>query len=83
MGLLTTLLVGAIAGWLGSLIFRGSGFGLTGNIIIGILGSFVGSWALGLLNFSFGSGVVGAILTGAIGAIVILAVANLLFGGRK
>jgi uncharacterized membrane protein YeaQ/YmgE (transglycosylase-associated protein family) len=83
MNLLMTLIVGAIAGWLGSLIFRGSGFGLIGNIIIGILGSFVGSWALGLLNFSFGAGILGAILTGAVGAIVILAVANLLFGGRK
>lgn len=78
-----TLLVGAIAGWLGSLIFRGGGLGLIGNIVIGILGSFVGYWLLGLLNFSFGAGVLGAILTGAVGAIVILAVANILFGGRR
>ncbi len=78
-----TLLVGAIAGWLGSKIWRGSGFGLIGNIIIGILGSFVGSWALGLIHFRFADGFVGDILTGAVGAIVILAVANLLFGGKK
>lgn len=83
MNILITLIIGAIAGWLGSLIFRGSGFGLIGNIIIGILGSFVGSWFLGLLNFSFGGGTLGAILTGAVGAIVILAVANLLFSGRR
>lgn len=83
MDILVTLIIGAIAGWLGSLIFRGSGFGLIGNIVIGILGSFVGSWFLGLLNFSFGGGTLGAILTGAVGAIVILALANLIFGGRK
>lgn len=83
MDILVTLIIGAIAGWLGSVIFRGSGLGLIGNIIIGILGSFVGSWLLGLLNFSFGGGTLGAILTGAVGAIVILALANLIFGGRK
>ena len=83
MGLLMTLFVGAIAGWLGSKIWRGSGFGLIGNIIIGILGSFVGSWALGLIHFSFDNDFIGNILTGAVGAIVILAIANLLFGGKK
>lgn len=83
MDILITLIIGAIAGWLGSLIFHGSGFGLIGNIVIGILGSFVGSWFLGLLNFSFGGGTLGAILTGAVGAIVILALANLIFPGRK
>lgn len=83
MNILITLIIGAVAGWLGSLIFRGSGFGLIGNIIIGILGSFVGTWFLGLLNFSFGGDTLGAILTGAVGAIVILAIANLLFSGRR
>ena len=83
MSILVTLIIGAIAGWLGSLIFSGSGLGLIVNIIIGILGSFVGYWLLGLLNFSFGGGALGAILTGAVGAIVILALANLIFGGRK
>lgn len=83
MDILITLIIGAVAGWLGSLIFRGSGFGLIGNIVIGILGSFVGTWFLGLINFSFGGGTLGAILTGAVGAIVILALANLIFPGRK
>ncbi len=83
MNLLMTLIIGAVAGWLGSLIYKGSGLGLIGNIIVGILGSFVGTWLLGQLNFSFGGGVLGAILTGAVGAIVILAIANLLFGRRR
>jgi uncharacterized membrane protein YeaQ/YmgE (transglycosylase-associated protein family) len=83
MELLVTLIIGALAGWLGSMIFQGGGLGLLGNIIVGILGSFVGYWLLGLLNFSFGGGWLGAVLTGAVGAIVILAVANLLFSSRK
>lgn len=83
MNILITLFIGAIAGWLGSQIFRGAGFGMIGNIVIGILGSFVGSWVLGLLHFSFGGGVLGTILTGALGAIVILAVVTLFFPAKK
>ena len=79
MGILATLIIGALAGWLGSLIYRGSGLGLIGNIIVGIIGSFVGYWLLDLLKVSLGTGVVGAILTGALGAIVILVIANLVF----
>lgn len=82
MNIIIQLLIGALAGWLGSEIFKGRSFGLLGNIILGILGSIVGSWALGLLHFSLGTGWIGAILTGALGAILILALVNLLFKGR-
>jgi len=82
MELLTTLLIGAVAGWLGAQIFKGSSLGLIGNIVAGILGSFVGSWALGMAGVSLGSGLLGAILTGALGAIIILAVVNLLFKAK-
>ena len=44
MGIIATLIIGAIAGWLGGIIYKGSGLGLIGNIIVGILGSGVGSW---------------------------------------
>lgn len=83
MEILVILLIGAVAGWLGSMIFTGGGLGLLGNIIVGILGSFVGYWLLGRLGVSFGTGIVAAILTGALGAIVILAIVNLLFGSRR
>lgn len=82
MDIVMILVIGAAAGWLGSMIYRGGGLGLLGNIIVGILGSFVGFWLLAKLNVSMGGGVLGAILTGAIGAIVILAIANLLFRAR-
>jgi uncharacterized membrane protein YeaQ/YmgE (transglycosylase-associated protein family) len=83
MAILIILLIGAVAGWLGSEIFRGAGFGLIGNMVLGILGSFVGSWLLNLLHWSFGAGILGAIITGAIGAIVILVLANLIFPRKK
>ncbi len=82
MELLAILLIGGAAGWLGSVIFKGSGMGLLGNIVIGIIGSVVGYWLLGKLHISLGSGVVGAILTGAVGAIVILFLLNLIFKGK-
>lgn len=82
MEIIVTLLIGALAGWLGSVIFQGGGLGLIGNIVVGILGSFIGYWLLGKLGVSFGTGWVGAILTGALGAIVILAIVNLLFNRR-
>ena len=76
--IIIVLIVGAIAGWLGSVIFKGSGFGLLGNIVIGILGSFVGSWLLGKLGIYIGGNVwLSSILTGAIGAFVILFIASL------
>ena len=84
MGIIATLFVGAIAGWLGRTIYKGSGLGLIGNIIIGLLGSGVGYWLLGsVFNISLGEGWIGSILTGAIGAIVILFVINLIVKKRK
>ena len=82
MDILIVIIVGAIAGWLASLLFRGSSYGLLGNIIIGILGSFVGYWLLGKLGVSLGAGLVGAILTSAVGAIVILVLLQIITGKK-
>lgn len=79
MEIIVSLLIGAAAGWLGSMIFRGSGLGLLGNIIVGIIGGPLGYWILGKLGISLGGGWIGAILTGAIGAIIILFLFNLIF----
>jgi uncharacterized membrane protein YeaQ/YmgE (transglycosylase-associated protein family) len=78
MEILVTLLIGALAGWLGSVLYKGSGLGLIGNIIVGIAGSFLGYWLLGKLGLSLGTGWVAAVLTGAIGAIIILFLLNLI-----
>ncbi len=79
MGILWTLIIGAIAGWLGAQIFKGGSLGLIGNIIVGLVGSAIGYW---LLGGRLGEGVIGEILTGAIGAIVLLAIINLFTRGR-
>jgi len=82
MEIVVILIIGAIAGWLGSTIYKGSGLGLIGNIVVGIVGSFVGYWALGKLGVNLGTGWIGAILTGAIGAIIVLILLNLIFPRR-
>ncbi len=79
MELITILLIGGVAGWLGSVIFKGRGLGFFGNIAVGIIGSVVGYWLLGKLHIYLGPGLIGVIFTGAIGAIVILFLLNLLF----
>lgn len=81
--ILILLVCGAVAGWLAGLIFQGGGLGLIGNIIVGIIGSFVGYWLFGVLKISLGTGYVAWILTSAIGAVVLLAIINLIFGRRR
>lgn len=81
--IVVVVLIGAAAGWLGSFLARGKGLGPIGNIVIGILGSFAGSWILRELKVSLGgSPLVNSILTGAIGAFAILFIVGL-FSGKK
>ena len=79
MELIVTIIIGAVAGWLGSTIYKGTSLGILGNIIVGIIGSFVGRWSLGKLGIHLGFGWIVAILTGAIGAVIILFLLNLIF----
>ncbi len=72
MSLIVWLIVGAIAGWLAGLVVRGAGFGLLGNILLGIIGSIVAGWLLPRLGFVVGRGLVREIVDAAIGAIVVL-----------
>jgi uncharacterized membrane protein YeaQ/YmgE (transglycosylase-associated protein family) len=68
------LIVGAIAGWLAGLIVQGFGFGLIWNILIGIVGAFIGVWLLRQLGVMPGSGFVGSIVNAVIGAVVLLVI---------
>jgi uncharacterized membrane protein YeaQ/YmgE (transglycosylase-associated protein family) len=65
-------IVGAVAGWLAGLVVRGFGFGLVGNIIVGILGAFIGGWLFGAIGFSFFPGIINTIITAFIGAVILL-----------
>ena len=78
--LLIILLVGAIAGWLAGQIVRGYGFGLLGNIAIGIVGALIGSWLLPQIGVYLGTGIVGSIVNATLGAIVLLLVLGLASG---
>lgn len=82
--IIITLILGAIAGWLGGQLFQGSGLGLIGNIVVGILGGFIGYWLFGKLGISInlGSPTLNYILTAAIGAVVLLAILNLIIPRR-
>jgi uncharacterized membrane protein YeaQ/YmgE (transglycosylase-associated protein family) len=75
--ILIILLVGAVAGWLAGVAVKGSGFGLVGDIVIGIVGGIIAGWLLPMIGVSFG-GLVGAIIMSAIGAIILLLVIRVL-----
>jgi uncharacterized membrane protein YeaQ/YmgE (transglycosylase-associated protein family) len=72
MDFLVFLLVGAIAGWLAGKLMKGRGFGLVGNIIVGLVGGLLGGWLLGALDAPIGSGLGSQILTSLIGASALL-----------
>lgn len=77
MSLLYFLAVGAIAGWLGGQIMKGKGFGLLGNILVGIIGSLIGGYLFNLLGIETSGGLVGSVITAAAGAVVLLWIARL------
>ena len=71
-GLLIFLAIGAVAGWLAGRLMKGGGFGLLGDIVVGILGSVAGGYLFGLLGITAGGGLVGSIVTATVGAMVLL-----------
>ena len=72
------LIVGAIAGWIAGLVVKGGGFGLLGNIVIGIIGAVVAGWLLPQLGLQLGTGIVRAIINAAIGGIIVLVIIALI-----
>jgi uncharacterized membrane protein YeaQ/YmgE (transglycosylase-associated protein family) len=81
--IIVILLVGLVAGWLAGKIVRGAGFGLIGDIVIGIVGAFIASWLLPQLHIGLGVGLVREIIDATIGAVVVLLVIRLLRGGGR
>ena len=71
------LIIGAVAGWLAGQVMKGSGFGLVGDIVVGILGAVVAGFLFPRLGLNLGSNIVGAIISATIGACVLLFVARL------
>ncbi len=79
--LLIILVVGIVAGWLAGVIVQGTGFGIVGDLVIGVLGALIGSWLLPQLNVRLGSGIIAAIANATIGALILLVVIRLVRGG--
>lgn len=78
--ILIFLIIGAVAGWLAGILIKGRGFGLIGDILVGIVGAFIGGFVLTFFGLAslIGAGVIGAILVATIGAVILLSVITLL-----
>jgi len=76
MNVLFWLIIGALAGWIAGNLMRGGGFGLLGNIVVGIVGALVGGWVFGLLGIAAG-GMLGSLITAVVGACVLLFIVSL------
>lgn len=85
--LLVILIVGLVAGWLAGKIVRGAGFGLIGDLIVGIVGAFIGDWLLPRVGIHLGTGIISSIINALVGAIILLFLIRLVqgagFGGRR
>jgi len=75
--LLIFLGIGILAGFVAGHIWKGSGFGLVGDLIVGVVGSFIGVWVFGLLHIS-SAGIVGLLIAAIVGALILLYIIRLI-----
>jgi uncharacterized membrane protein YeaQ/YmgE (transglycosylase-associated protein family) len=78
---LVFLIIGAIAGWLAGVIVKGFGFGLLGNIVVGIVGALIAGWLFPYLGWGVGGGFLWAILHATIGAVILLVLLRIIRTG--
>lgn len=76
-GLLWFLVIGLAAGWLAGQIMKGGGFGLVGNLVVGVVGAILGGWLFGALGITT-YGLVGSLISAVVGAIVLLFIVGLI-----
>ncbi|WP_223477806.1 GlsB/YeaQ/YmgE family stress response membrane protein [Oricola indica] len=82
MGFIIWIIIGGLAGWLAGIVMKNQS-GLLMNIVIGIIGAFVGGWLFNVLGIMPSGGFVGSLITATVGAIVLLFVAGLVTGKRR
>jgi uncharacterized membrane protein YeaQ/YmgE (transglycosylase-associated protein family) len=80
--LLVIVLVGIVAGWLAGKIVDGGRLGLIGDLIVGVIGAFLGDWLLPRLSIHLGVGIVPLIINATMGAIVLLLIIRVVAGRR-
>lgn len=78
MGIIWFLIVGLVAGWLAGVLVKGGGFGLVGDLAVGVIGAFIGGFLFRSLGVSAGGGLLGSILVATVGAVVLLFVVRLI-----
>ena len=78
MSLLWFLVVGLVAGWLAGVLVKGGGFGVIGDLVVGVIGAFLGGWLFSTLGASAGGGLLGSIIVATIGAVVLLFIVRLI-----
>ena len=77
MNILWFILIGALAGWIAGRIMKGGGFGLIGNIVVGIIGGIVGGWVFRFFGIATDSKI-GALVTAVVGAVILLWIVGLI-----
>ena len=77
MSMLWFLVVGLVAGWLAGVLVKGGGFGVIGDLVVGVIGAFLGGWLLSALGASAGGGLLGSIIVATVGAVVLLFIVRL------
>jgi uncharacterized membrane protein YeaQ/YmgE (transglycosylase-associated protein family) len=78
MSLLWFLIVGLVAGWLAGMLVKGGGFGLIGDLVVGVIGAVLGGWLFSTFGASIGGGLIGAIIVATIGAVILLVIVRAL-----
>ncbi len=66
------IVVGLVAGWLAGIVMKGGGYGLTGDLVLGLAGSIVGSWIFRALGVAAGAGLFAAVVVAFVGAAIVL-----------
>jgi uncharacterized membrane protein YeaQ/YmgE (transglycosylase-associated protein family) len=82
-GLIGWLLIGLIAGWLAGQLSRGRGFGCIGDIVLGLIGSVIGGWSFTRLGIVHDNTFLLSLAAATVGAVILVAIAHLFFGGDK
>ena len=77
-GILAWLIIGALAGWIAGSLVRGGGFGILGDIVVGIVGALLGGWLSGLLGISIGSGFIASLVIATIGAVILIVILRMI-----
>ena len=78
MDIVIFLLIGATAGWIAGRIMEGGGFGLLGNMIVGVIGSVLGKYLAGLVGIGLEGGIFTSLLTAVAGAVILLFVVGII-----